>query len=198
MKHIYIICIFLSSFFTYTSAYAKNNEITYAFYIPQEAFQQNTSYNSNNYEHNNTHQKKNIINTSSIQKDANTDVLPKKALSKSTEKKIKKNKKRRVQKRNRKQQKTIPTNYAKSTSLDSSSQKDATANSKNNIKEANLSQILSNLPSTDLTLPKFQQIYTDYLTSLRIFYKNRKFPINIEQEEILEKANTTRHFEVKY
>ena len=41
MKYMYMICILLSSIFTYKSSSAKNDSYLYAFFIPQGAMQQN-------------------------------------------------------------------------------------------------------------------------------------------------------------
>ena len=64
-------------------------------------------------------------------------------------------------------------------------------------KTGNIEKLLRQIPYPDSSQPKFKQLYNLYALELRSLYKYNELPINIEQEETLKKANSSRRLEVK-
>lgn len=65
------------------------------------------------------------------------------------------------------------------------------------IPQKSLTQMLSDVPYPNPSLPKFQQAYASYVMDLRIFNRRGKLPANPSQEQTLQKANSIRRFDVK-
>ncbi|MBR1373963.1 hypothetical protein IJ556_05885 [bacterium] len=55
---------------------------------------------------------------------------------------------------------------------------------------------LNSLPYPDFKLPKFKQLYATYCMELRVLYRQGKLPYNQEQDNTLAKADTIQRFKI--
>lgn len=219
MKYIYIICLALSSFFTYNSSLADTHPCSNAFFIPGGAFQQNTSVEDL------TPKRQNRIQT--VNKPTIAKPLPefrkqqapqtekqavKRAASPTTQASkqvetaaVKKanSPQKQVTAQNKKQQpapKKQPKYKLDDSPLQTPEIKIAVAQDippLEKFRQQDLKEMLNTLPYPNFNLPKFKQIYALYALELRSAYRRGKLPSNYEQDETLAKANSIRRFNIK-
>jgi len=65
------------------------------------------------------------------------------------------------------------------------------------LKQKSLSELISDLPLPNYSLPQFKQTYALYALELQTLRRTKKFYTNKKMEEALKKANSLRRFEVK-
>lgn len=227
MKYTYIICLTLSSFFTYKQLTADTNANVNAFFIPGGAFQQNTQttdiqkmkprYTQDS--HVNT-QQTDISNTT------HSNATPSSATAKQATNTAKQSQKKNSQPAQTTQKTTEPQSASpalsstaqnnkrkskptsKYTLQDDVSTPAAQTKTQEVALETHLSKIekfeqksikemLNMLPAPNFKLPKYQQIYALYGLELRSAYRRGSLPANYEQEATLAKANSIRRFPVK-
>lgn len=212
MKHLYIIYAILSSFFTYKTICAKEDLLQYAFYIPQDAFQYNTFEQPKQQEktlttkkeiiptisYENTNIKKEETPKETSKKETNTPQKEKIATkktplknqseTKTTVKNKEKSKKTLVYKEKPKQENKTP--------KEEKIKQNIAATNINNTKEKSISEIFAEIPFPSDNMIKYQKAYLDYVMSLRVLYRTKKFPPNPKQEETLSKAKSIRRFEI--
>lgn len=218
MKYTYIICMTLSSFFTHSLSYADTNTYLNTFFIPSNAFQQNTQ--TVNIEQMKPRHKEvepsikqpdstglsqqstSAPTTETLQSAQQISATTKKS-AKKTDKKLKTKQlsKQRLPS-STKQKKQIPSKYKiqdDSTTLSASTVKEEKTMppQKRDVREKSVREMLDSLPSPNFKLPKYQQIYALYGLELRSAYRRGTLPSNYEQETTLSKANSIRRFEVK-
>ena len=202
MKHIYIITIILSSFFTYSPIYAKDNSLQYAFFIPQDAFQHNifneptqvevAPKTSNNQTTQTTTKEIDPQKTKAIEKTSNktqTNKYTKKIITASSRAPIK------MKNNTKEYEQTKP-----SLTEEPLVQKITTEliqNAKKTLPETkSISETLSEIPYPSDNMPKYQKAYLDYIMSLRILYRTKKLQPNLKQEKTLAKANSLKRFDI--
>ncbi|MBO5038708.1 MAG: hypothetical protein J6C85_04565 [Alphaproteobacteria bacterium] len=229
MKYFYISCLLLSSFFTYKTLSAKDNHSQYAFFMPQGAFEQNTTLDDiesmrprqpkptqTQHDTEQLHEeipspkitlpyvkKKIKIQEVTANKVKETPQITPPAPADDIKKEPEQPKQMAkpapltispdiIEKLNKYSLESIaPENNTSKTT-----QKTTTLTSKQFTPQS-LTQMLSAVPYPDPALPKFKQIYASYVMDLRIFNRRGNLPANPEQEQILQKANSIRRFDVK-
>lgn len=215
MIYIYIICLALSSFFTYNSLAADSTIYQNAFFIPSGAFQQNTTVQDIPVRQPNRQQKANKpsvakpslptakqpakpLETTQPESLPTPTEAPSKVVIQKTEPSPKQ-KTAQI-----KPQQATPKKQAKYKLDDSPRQtpeiKTAAAPEippLEKFRQKNIKEMLDTLPYPNFNLPKFKQIYALYALELRSAYRRGKLPSNYEQEETLAKANSIRRFNVK-
>ena len=212
MKHLYIICAILSSFFTYKAIYAKEDLLQYAFYIPQDAFQYNT-FEQPLQQVNKLAEKKETIPTI-YNENANTKKeehkietpkmetsIPKKEknVQKNTASKKQKKRKTTVKKKEKLEKNIVNKEKIKTENKIQKEEKikqDIVKTNIDNIKEKSISETLAEIPFPSDDMIKYQKAYLDYVMALRILYRTKKFQPNHRQEETLGKAKSIRRFEI--
>ncbi|MCM1322702.1 MAG: hypothetical protein NC218_00775 [Acetobacter sp.] len=214
MKYIYIICLLLSSIFTYKPLSANIKTHYNAFFIPNGAFQQNTYINNSTTQQRfpkttNTSQIKkpqktvNITTSSKSQpKKQQQTITPQNTTAKTTAstpkaatqlpKKITKKIPDAPKKQVKYQLEDTIIENKKDTSTTQTP-----AISTAQFKQNTMSEMLETLPYPDFKQPKYKQLYALYGLDLRTTYRQGKLPSNYEQEKALSKANSIRRFEVK-
>lgn len=212
MKYIYMVCLALSSLFTYKQPSAESNMVQYAFFIPKDAFQRNvdmpatTRYVRENNKNVNTNINPHAVGGEVVIIKSPQNTGKPEAVLMAKNKKV-------PATRN----KAFPSKKAKEKSPDYASniqvekntspvskaavnkivQPKATPISANDLQNKDLAKLLTLLPYPDFDLPKFKQLYAIYALDLRTFYRKGELLANPEQEDVLAKANTMRRFEVK-
>lgn len=217
MKYTYIICMALSSFFTYKLASANTNTYLNAFFIPTSAFQQNT--------HTTDIEQMKPRHTAPVSAPSQQDTAgtpqkakpaavatsqtPQKQTAKTSNPSNKTADKPEVKRLSEAPKEISNTPKKKSvskytlddtlsdTSKPTSQPQEISMSAKEDFEEKSIGELLDNLPSPDFTRPKYQQIYALYGLELRSTYRRGKLPANYEQEQSLSKANSIRRFEVK-
>ena len=210
MKYMYILLCLLSSFFTYNSLFAKEMEVKYAFFIPNNAFQENTSIKELKFpkkpqkstskkidENHNTSSKPSTPTTASLKKIKKT--LP--VVINKLETTPQKNDNTLKPQNKYQLEENIDTKaLVKKAELNQTEEQDDDEDKISPIeryKTEDIVDLLRSIPHPNPKLPKFKQLYTLYALELRTLYKHTKLPMNLEQEEILKKVNTIRRFEVE-
>lgn len=209
MKYFYIICLVLSSLFTYKYSSAQTN-LRYAFFIPDNAFQQVST----------TEPDIQLMRPRYPKQKKQTQTQPAAVKRKPVIKKVALPK---VEPEETVISQTAPTVADKPqepTKTDSSIAQIAsqykldeptsipTAKEESQPEEELLSQaqqlelvdvdtLLSRLPFPDYNQPKFKQLYGIYGLELKSLDQHNKLPNNPEQEETLAKANSLLRFKVK-
>ena len=204
MKHFYITCLLLSSFFTYKQLYADEQYSKYAFFIPKDSLISNIDYvkeespkqstpskNQNQTQSQKITEKKPPVEVDTYKnKDKNLPIKEKPkevsfiSKSKATEepKTIEKNKSQ--PKKTINQPAKTPATKEKST----------IENIPYEIfKNMSIDAMLAAIPYPNTRLPKYQQIYASYALDLAILYRTGALPSNFEQEKTLAKACNFRH-----
>ena len=222
MRYIYIICLLMSSFFTY-----KNS---FAIFIPQNVFQENVKVNDINsmkprYEKKEP-PKETLSKNSGL---VNAAEKPKISLPyvrkpivavddiKAKEKSTTEDKTKAEQisskpvVQTKKDPPVAPTPPIISDEMKKKLSKYVLDNDFGKEDDASLTEMfnpqailkkditkqLTTIPYANRKLPKFQQCYSDYGSDLRVLFHRSKFPDNSKQEAVLAKASSTRRFEVK-
>lgn len=219
MKYTYIICMALSSFFTYKLLYADTNTYLNTFFIPSNAFQQNTQ--AANIEqmkprHKEVAPSPTHPDTTEISRQSTSPTTPK--TLQSTQKTTVATTKKTVPQTNNKpqakqvseqqrpsvpkQKKQAPSKYKLQDDstpplAPTAKEEKPTTLAQRDFEEKSVKEMLASLPSPNFKLPKYQQIYALYGLELRSAYRRGKLPANYEQEQTLAKANSIRRFEVK-
>lgn len=224
MKYIYIICLALSSFFTYKHLSADSNTHLNTFFIPQGVFQQNTqnkdiqqmkprySQSSSPFVQQNTSEtitrQNNTLPTPSANNTKNNEPTIKKTSDITTPPsskplKTQKASSTHTQKKQNSPQKTVASKYTleenilPSTPSIAPQQIETTPSPKEEFEQKSIKEMLNTLPTPNFKLPKYQQIYALYGLELRSAYRRGYLPANYEQEKTLSKANSIRRFKVE-
>ena len=201
----YILLCLLSSFFTYNSLLAKEEEHKYAFFIPNNAFQENTSV-------------KELTPTKKTQKKLKraTQKTPQQTTETQTPNKLKKTLPIVI----KELRPLVEVTSSELPKPQNKYQLDENINTKALVKKdkpqptedveiaqevsplerykiEDINDLLRETPHPNPKHPKFKQLYNLYALELRTLYKYKKLPTNLEQEKLLKKANTIRRFEVK-
>lgn len=204
MRYFYILCLILSSVFTYKQLYAQNIFNQYAFYIPQNSFQNNTDIAKQDYLRNSRIDAKispseqlEEEDSPSVQTIKNPQTLK---LLKSHNHKLQRISQKLKQYQlgdDRKTTLTIPPKKKKSPKPPAiSAKRSIPVSNPAKLKIKSIAETLSAFPYPDNTLPKFQQAYSDYIMDLRVLYYKKRLPANPQQEASLSKANSILRFEV--
>ncbi len=211
MRYIYMVCLVLSSLFTYKPSFAESNAVQYAFFIPKNSFQSNVdmprAVQSSN-------------ETAATPKQGVTEPVSVNTVLSSPSKKMRKPatvSKAAAKKDSSGINKIPATSKARPAALNTAGKSVNVENSKKEAKHVenktsgpkietlsasdlqhkDLSKLLALLPYPDFDQPKFKQLYAIYALDLRTLYRKGKFLPNPEQDAALAKADTMRRFEVK-
>lgn len=200
MKHIYIICITLSSLFIFSNTQAKNNLLQYAFYMPQDAFQYNIYNEAQQPQKINSTSDSKIKPQTKQPKITSTAKATPNSKPQTITKKISPTPSKTTNKKSLSSKKIAKNTKNKASKFNKSPSKIATETiimQKNNPKkEKSISEAFSEIPYPNEQLPKYKNAYLDYILSLRILYRTKKLQPNLRQEEVLSKANTIRRFDI--
>ena len=203
MRYIYILCMILSSIFTYKQTYAQNTINQYAFYMPQNSFQNNTDIAKRDYLRHTRIDARISPSTEEYEeeeKPVQTIKNPEtqKYLKAQNEKmlRIAKKLKKYQLGDDRKTTLTIPPKKKKVAKKTTPIAKKIVKPIIAKIQIKTIADTLSDLPYPDNTLPNFQQAYAEYIMDLRSLYYNKRLPINSKQEASLSKANSILRFTV--
>ena len=216
MKYMYILLCIMSSFFAYKSLDAKENTIQYAFFMPQNSLQENTS----------------IKDLSPKANNLTATPSPQKKVKKIIKRKIKKKKKTDLSQKQRsfpvvrttlkhitetipqkqtstaQKEKTTPSKYTledmqplQPLQQPQKIKKIAPQKSKElslieQLKQKDINDILYDIPHPNPKDPFYKQIYSLYTLELKTLNRRGSMPYNIRQEEALQKANSILRFEV--
>lgn len=193
----------LSSIFTYKQAYAENTPPQYAFYIPQNSFQNNTDIAKEEYLRN-SRIDATISPSDHDYEEKEEQAITKKIKNLQTYKLIKSENEKleRISKKLNLYQLeddpqstiTIPPQKKHTIKKPTKVTPNTTPSKAPQIKS--IAEVLSDLPYPDNTLPKFQQVYADYIMDLRVLYYKKRLPANTKQEASLSKANSILRFDV--
>ena len=220
MKYIYILLLVLSSFFNYNLAYSKENIQTNAFFVPTDSIQSNTATNEISPKTTTIKKKKSPkkrLKKPSTSKTSSTPQVP--STTKHTQKRPQKPSQSPLKRELNKptllsspEVEVSPTPKRKYTLDDTPTpqqttsspitpqkQKESTPTLTDieKLAQTPINELLSTIPYPNNSSPSFKQLYENHVMDLRILYNNNKLLPNLELEEILEKANTIRRFDVK-
>ena len=225
MKYFYIICLALSSFFTYKHLSATEQLRQYAFFMPNNAFLRNTD---------GTDVTINAVRQR-VQKDEETMKIPERQIVRPfVHKKVQrmqpddeiiyeKPKMEELDTIHTSQQKIDDNEsfgnilsdedkarlekYSLSDELeeDLNHNEDAKKDEKpvkklsllEEYSQLSISEMFAKIPFPDDRLPKYKQRYSTYNMDLRVLHRNGELPYNRELEEALAKANTIQRFTVE-
>ena len=226
MRYIYIICLLMSSFFTIKNCFATQESIKYAFFLPQNIFQENTSVEDIE-KMKPRYEKKDETNIKEINPSSETLSQNSGLVNKMEKPKIslpyvrkkleiddslianKKNTETKEQVKKEPLVAPIPpemdnnikeklNQYTLDNDFGNKDSKPSTqALSKEDIIKNEINKRLAAIPYSNRNLPKFKQSFSDYGSDLRILYHRGRFPNNHKKEETLAKVNSSRRFEVK-
>ena len=194
----------LSSIFTYKQTYAQNTINQYAFYIPQNTFQDNTNIAKKDYLRHSRIDSK-ISPEENDEEDEETPVQTiknpqtQKLLKAQNEKMLRVAKKLKKYKLedDRKTTITIPQKKKQAIKKPIHITKKTNTPTVSKVQIKSIADTLSDLPYPDNTLPDFQQAYAEYIMDLRSLYYQKRLPVNPKQEASLSKANSILRFNVK-
>ena len=225
MKYFYIICLVLSSFFTYKHLSATEQLRQYAFFMPNNAFLRNTD--ETDVTINATRQR--------VKKEEEPMKIPERQIVRPfVHKKVQrmqpddeiiyeKPKVEELDSMHTSQQiiddsesfgnglsdedKARFEQYSLSDSLDAdlSRKENVTDDVKSEKKlslleeysQLSINEMFAKIPFPDTRLPKYKQRYSTYNMDLRVLHRNGEFPYNRELEEALAKASTIQRFKVE-
>ena len=213
MRPFYITCLALSSFFIFSISFAKAQFNQHAFFVPGNAFQENTTIKAISQKENSSSQN----NKTALDVPSQKSEDP---LEKSINNNIKIKKNRPYVKKlpkvaspkelNETQQEYYipdtpsPSKYTLDDDLETlptpitnkpkNTQKQLTALDLYSHKS--IDEMLQEQPYPNTSLPKFKQRAALYNTELRGLYRRGNLPNNREQEAALSKASTARYFSV--
>lgn len=213
MRFFYIICLVLSSVFTYKSATA-DEQLKLAFFTPNNAFQDNMSVNDikdmqprygnqviDNEGKNSSLSQSPAIKSVTNSKDTSTSVPTPKTAKKTIMpiKNVISEVKVSEPLKEEEPVTELPPEIKeklKKYSLDDEKTFDVIKNLDSNKltknKNQNINTLLARIPAPDFSAPKFKQIYANHGMALRALYRTGRLPYNQEQEETLAKANSIR------
>lgn len=208
MKYIYMLCLALSSLFTYKQLAAESNMFRNAFFIPQNAFQRNVDIpDATRYSQEIGTKKEADVKEESEY--SQSVVIPQ---ARGT--KAKKIAKKAVINKNEapivSNSETVQVNVVKNPVNVVKNENKVTQTpglkvvepkvkqiSERDLQNKSVEKLLAMLPYPNFDQPKFKQLYALYALDLRTLYRKGELLANPEQENTLAKANTIRRFEVK-
>jgi len=210
MRRFYITCMALSSFFIYNTSFADQH----AFFVPENAFQQNT-----NFEQEKTTNDEELPSENNILNEAQKTTNDPLAAAIDPNKKIKKTLPyvKKIPKvdlpknfNNLKQREaspakiSVPSKYTLEDSLDTEHPSDSAPKERPKkqlsaldlYSQKSVEQMLEQQPYPNKSLPKFKQRAALYDVELRQLYRRGTLPSNLKQEDALSKASSASYFEV--
>lgn len=222
MKYFYIVCLALSSFFTYKLLNAAEQYQQYAIFVPRGTFLQNTSVEDIN-ENNMRELQKKKQNSEKISLEITLPYVRKKVKVIQPQKKLQEDvfyEKPRTEELEpihvsrqiidevepliSDEERGLPA-YSLSDELSPeemglTQKKEVEAKVLSPIEEyaeLSIEKMLAKIPFPDSKLPAYKRLYSEYGMGLRVFHRTGKFPYNRDLEETLSKANTIQRFTVE-
>ena len=198
----------MSSFFTYKSISAKENFIQYAFFMPQNTLQENTTIKefsplTQDYSKNTPSKPKKIkkIIKKKVLKKKNTQTPKHKKTFPVVKSELKKitDPVDKTKQASTKQQKYVLEDIKPITKEDTHQETIKTQKVLSLIEQLNQTKVetlLNNIPHPDISKPIFKQLYALYGMDLRTLNRRGKFPTNLKQEKALKKATSIQRFKV--
>jgi hypothetical protein len=209
MKHIYILCLALSSFFIYHLATAETYD-RYAFFMPQGALQQNTLLTDLpqiEETKQTTETTKSLSSTTSIKSQPKETAVQNQEVKTTPVKEAKKEVKKSEPKKQvtvqpstpEKQQISLP--VVKKVEIveipEPEEIEEPEPDTVTRFTTEDLDPLLRELADRPKGKAAFQKIYENYVNNLRIYLRKKKLPTDSQQEKVLAKANTLRRFNVQ-
>jgi len=214
MRQLYITCLILSSFFIYNLSFADEQSNQHAFFIPENAFQQNTSLEQTktenkqeNYSENNTVTTPQKPTDDPLAAAIDHNIKTKKTLpyvKKIPKIDLPKNFNNLNKKESYPKEAPVSFKYIVEESLDTEIPSDSS--SKETLEKPlstldvyskkSVEEMLEEQPYPKKSLPKFKQRAALYDVELRNLYRRGFLPSNQEQEDALSKASSAHYFSV--
>ena len=221
MRYFYIICLALSSIFTYKHLIAQEQIKQYAFFMPNNAFLQNTAvddiekhqFKRHSEEDFKTEKIKPQITLPYVRKKVKS--APPKNKQQQSEVVYEKPKIEELEPMQTSQQiidnpegglapsmqkRLMQYSLDEQLSEEEMSKQPediSTSSQKADYTQLSVEEMFKNISFPDESLPKYKQAYANYGMDLRILYRHGKLPDNREQDEALAKANTIQRFKVE-
>lgn len=217
MRYMYILLCIMSSFFAYKSIHAEENITQYAFFMPQNSLQENTTIKDFTPQTNNTIKKQNSTSkkvkkvikrkikkkkksTSPLINKKRTFPVVKSKLKQITEKEPTKEAQTTTPEKAQKNKYTLgeitPIQQQKTKETQPTLKKKKQLSHIEQLYQTDIDDLLYNIPHPNLKDPTFKQLYSLYVMDLRTLNRRGSIPHNIKLEETLEKVNSIRRFEI--